>query len=55
MGPARWRARSLWAWPVGSVSLTFLGLTCITSIGVRLAISIDPVTMIVGAKATRST
>jgi len=36
MGAARWRARSLRASPVGSVSLTFLDLTCITFIGVRL-------------------
>jgi peptide/nickel transport system permease protein len=39
---------------LGSVSLTFLGLTCVTFIIGRV-IPIDPVTAIVGEKATRST
>jgi len=39
---------------LGSVSLTFLGLTCITFI-IGWVTPIDPVTAIVGEKATRST
>ena len=39
---------------LGSVSLTFLGLTGITFI-IGWVIPIDPVTAIVGEKATRST
>ena len=39
---------------LGSVSLTFLGLTCVTFVIGRV-IPIDPVLAVVGDKATRST